>query len=235
MMNIAKIIRWMLPVGALLASCASAGAAQLVVIEARAIALRPGAVVDDTKPLVLKQGQHVTLLSETGATLKLDGPYDKVPSTDQIERVDIKTVLAALVTQRQARTSEVGTTRGTTVVKLPEPWLIDATHNGNVCLRDGDAVVFWRPSSAKAAAFTVMPDDRSWRAQANWPAGSDQLPASADAPVHGGATYVVSIDGAESAVTVNTLPAVLTNDSMRAAWMAEKGCEAQAEALLNMQ
>jgi hypothetical protein len=80
-----------------------------------------------------------------------------------------------------------------------------------------------------------MPDDRSWRAQANWPAGSDHLPASADAPVHGGATYVVSVDGAESAVTVNTLPAVLTNDSMRAAWMAEKGCEAQAEALLNMQ
>jgi len=234
-MNIARIARWMLPVGAMLASCAGAHAAQLVVIEARAVALRPGAVLDDTKPLVLKQGQHVTLLSETGATLKLDGPYDKVPSLDQIERVDIKTALAALVTQRQARTSEVGTTRGATIVKLPSPWLIDATHNGNVCLRDGDAVVFWRPSSVKAATFTVMPDDRSWRAQANWPAGSDELSASADAPVHGGATYVVSVDGAESAVTVNTLPAVLTNDSMRAAWMAEKGCEAQAEALLNMQ
>jgi hypothetical protein len=31
---------------------------------------------------------------------------------------------------------------------------------------------------------------------------------------------------------VNTVPAALTNDEMRAAWMAQKGCDRQAEALL---
>ncbi len=58
----------------LLAGAATADAATLVVVEARGIALRPGATLEDSKPLVLKQGQHVTLVSETGATLKLDGP-----------------------------------------------------------------------------------------------------------------------------------------------------------------
>jgi len=33
-------------------------------------------------------------------------------------------------------------------------------------------------------------------------------------------------------VAMNTIPAALGNDEMRAAWMVQKGCEAQAEALL---
>ena len=57
----------------------ASGAATLVVAEARGIALKPGATLDSTKPLALKQGQHVTLISETGSTLKLDGPYNQPP------------------------------------------------------------------------------------------------------------------------------------------------------------
>src|ERR1700761_1704485 len=64
--------------GILVAS--QAQAAVLVVAEARGIALKPGDTLDSAKPLTLKQGQHVTLVSETGATLKLDGPYDRPPT-----------------------------------------------------------------------------------------------------------------------------------------------------------
>jgi hypothetical protein len=49
--------------------------------------------------------------------------------------------------------------------------------------------------------------------------------------VHGGATYFVKFAGTESAVRLNVVPAALANDAMRVAWMANKGCEAQAEAL----
>jgi hypothetical protein len=65
----------LMSVALLAGACATAKAADLVVIEARRIALRPGQTVDSTKPLVLKQGEHVTLISPTGATIKLDGPY----------------------------------------------------------------------------------------------------------------------------------------------------------------
>ena len=51
-------------------------------------------------------------------------------------------------------------------------------------------------------------------------------------PVHGGAAYVVNYAGTEYALAMNAIPAALGNDQMRAAWMVQKGCEAQAEALL---
>ena len=103
--------------------------------------------LDSTKPLTLQQGQHVTLISDTGATLKLDGPYNRSRRRAAGSGVDLTQTMAALVTQRQARAGEFGVTRGTTLAELPDPWLIDATHSGNVCLREKDNPVFWRPDS----------------------------------------------------------------------------------------
>src|SRR5476651_46364 len=115
----------------------SASAAVLVVAEARGIALKPGATLDSTKNLTLKQGQHVTLISETGATLKLDGPYDRPPvAAGGGAGVGLNQTLAALVTQRQARAGEFGVTRGTVLADLPEPWVLD--HPQRQCLRDGN-------------------------------------------------------------------------------------------------
>jgi hypothetical protein len=214
----------------------AAQAANVIVVEARGVALKPGQTLDDTKPLMLKEGQHVTLISPNGATFKLDGPYNKPPAADQNAGVPIGTRLAALVTQNTARTGEVGTTRGTTpLAKLPDPWLFDISRNGTVCLREGAMPVFWRPDASKPATLTVMPGDRSWKAEAKWPAGTDRIMVATNVPIHGDATYLVSLDNAQAALTVSDVPAVLNNDSMRAAWMAEKGCDAQAEALLRPQ
>ena len=220
----------LLPV--LLLATSAADAATLVVVEARGIALNPGATLDAQKPLLLKQGQHVTLISETGSTLKIDGPYNQPPTASGSSGVDLSSTLGALVTQRQSRSGEFGTTRGTVLAALPDPWLIDATHSGNGCLREGQTPVFWRPDTKNAAAIMVAPVDRSWKAQAHWPAGQERLSITTDVPMHGGETYIVDFGEAESAITMTLVPAALANDAMRAAWMADKGCEAQAEALL---
>jgi hypothetical protein len=211
---------------------AAAGAADLVVIEARGIALRPGQTLDSTKPLVLKQGQHVTLISPAGATIKLDGPHERAPDADQGRAVPVANALGLLVTQRQTRVGEVGTTRGNAPNVLPDPWVLDASRAGTVCLREGTEAMFWRPDSSKDGELAVAPSDRSWNAQAHWPAGVDRIMVKAPVLVHGGATYLVTLNGAQSAMKVENVPPILSNDSMRAAWLAEKGCEAQAEALL---
>ena len=52
----------------------AAAAASLVIVEARGINLKLGTTLDAATPLLLRQGQHVTLITETGSTLKLDGP-----------------------------------------------------------------------------------------------------------------------------------------------------------------
>jgi hypothetical protein len=216
----------------LIGACASAKAADLVVIEARRINLRPGQTLDSTKPLVLKEGEHVTLISPAGATIKLDGPYNKAPDADQGKAVPVANTLALLVAQRQARVGEVGTTRGTALNVLPDPWVLDASRAGTVCLREGSEAMLWRPDSARDGELTVAPADRSWKAEAHWPAGADRIMVQAPVLIHGGATYLVTLNGVQSALRVENVPPILSNDPMRAAWLAGKGCEAQAEALL---
>jgi hypothetical protein len=214
-------------------ACGAADAAQLVVVEARGIALKPGALVDSTKVLDLKQGQHVTLISDSGATISLDGPYSKPPAAGSGQGVTLAATLKGLATEQQARLGEVGTTRGaTTAPPLPDAWVIDATRAGSVCLLEGHKPVFWRPLDNQSAALVITPADRSWRAETNWVAGLDRLSPNEMVAVHGEAAYFVSLGGVESAITVNTVPAALSSDEMRAAWMARKGCDRQAEALL---
>lgn len=211
---------------------AAAMAMDLVVLESRGTNLRPGQVVNSAQPLPLKQGQHVTLISPTGVTLKLDGPYDKAPGNDQGRGTPVASALSMLVTQRQARLGEVGTTRGAAPSTLPDPWVLDASRAGTVCLRDGSEAVLWRPDSLREATLSVAPADHSWKTDAHWPAGSDRIKVAAPAVIHGGEIYLVSLNGAQSAMKVEAVPANLANDSVRAAWLADKDCEAQARALL---
>ena len=210
----------------------AAQAVNLVVMEARGIALKVGQNIDSTKPLMLKQGQHVTLVTPAGATMKLDGPYDRAPDADNGQGVAVNTVLAALVTQRSARIGEVGTTRGQAPNVLPDPWVLDVSRPGTVCLQEGGTAVLWRPDARGEADVSVAPSDRSWRAEARWPAGTDRITITTVVPIRGGASYFVTLNGTQSAIAVAAVPAVLDNDSMRAAWLADKGCESQAEALL---
>jgi hypothetical protein len=82
------------------------------------------------------------------------------------------------------------------------------------------------------ANLAVMPADRSWRADTNWPAGADRITTSAQVPIRAGATYLLNLNGAQASLTVTAVPAALTSDDARVSWMAQKGCLSQAEALL---
>jgi hypothetical protein len=211
---------------------AVAMAQDLVVLESRGTNLHPGQTVNSAQPLSLKQGQHVTLISPTGVTLKLDGPYAKAPGNDQGRGTPVASALSMLVTQRHARLGEVGTTRGAAPSTLPDPWLLDASRAGTVCLRDGSEAVLWRPDALREAALSIAPADHSWKTEARWPAGADRIKVAAPAVIHGGEIYLVSINGTQTAMKVEGVPANLANDAVRAAWLAGKDCEAQARALL---
>jgi hypothetical protein len=212
-------------------AASAAQAATLVVVEARGVNLKPGATLDSNQTLNLKQGQHLTLISDTGSTLKLDGPYSRPPAATGTAGVSLQNSLGALVTQRLARSGEFGTTRGQVLAALPDPWLVDVTHSGSACIQENREPIFWRPDAAAAATLSVAPSDRSWKADSGWPAGRDRISITTDVPMRVGQTYIVTFNGSDYAVALTLVPSVLANDAMRAAWMADKGCEAQAEAL----
>jgi hypothetical protein len=217
----------------LLAPGMAARAEDMIVVAARGIGLHPGEKIDAGRPLVLAEGQHVTLIAINGVTLKLDGPYDKAPSAAG-GGTNVAAALGAFLTQQNDRTTEAGVTRaGVGAATLPRPWVLDISRTGNVCLAEGQPAVFWRPSNVKEATLKMAPADRTWRAEATWPQGASELTAASDVPVHGNAVYFVALDnGEESAITINPVPAGLDNDSVVAAWLVNQGCDAQAEALL---
>lgn len=209
-------------------------AADLVVVESRGIDLKPGTQIDGEKPLVLKDGQVVTLISPSGEIIKLHGPTNAAPApASGGSSVDVKGALKTLVTQELADNSELGVVRGAVDDPVPpEPWLVDVTHDGTRCLPTNSPIVFWRPGGGGSAPITIAPYDRSWLVRADWRAGSDRLPIASTVPLRTRSTYVVRVGKKEAAITLNMIPAAVSNDAMRAAWMIEVGCVSQVKSLL---
>jgi hypothetical protein len=163
----------------------------------------------------------------------LRGPFSG-PLAPKVDAVpDSKQALAALLVNRDARTKSVGVVRaGTASVKTPEPELIDITRGGPRCLREGDKPLLWRPNKSTEQKFVIYPGDRSWRADFVWEIGQDRMQMPDLSKFDGMTTLLVNIDQQEFVITLTTVPTSITNDFIRAAWMLEKGCVQQADALL---
>ena len=219
-----------LAVGAALL-CTQASAAELVVVEARGLTLKPGQTVDETQKITLQKGDELTLVDESGAVIKLRGPYDGPPTAGTSSGVDVSNVVAALSTG--GTQAAMGVVRAKVEnVTLPDPWVIDVTHSGKACIRPGTSVVFWREQSAGPTKLRIMPVDRTWRAEAEWPAGTSELTAPTMFPITDRQTYVFDLGGQTATVTLVHVPASLGTDRMRAAWMLQKNCLNQTKALI---
>ena len=215
----------------ILGTATAAVAAELVVVEVRGgVSLKQGDTVDDAQPIKLQDGQMVTLVAEDGSILTLRGPYDQAPTGGK-GGVDVASALGALTTGKAQNVAGV-VRSANTEIRLPDPWLVDVSHPGVACLRAGEQPVLWRQSDAGNGTLTMMPADRSWRAQAPWPVGSPTLQTPNTFPIKDGRTYLADFGGKPIAVTLTQIPPKVTSPRMQAAWMLEKGCVAQAEALL---
>ncbi len=220
---------------ALVVAGGAAHATELIVVESHGLRLTPGEPVDGSKPLTLLDGQQVTLLASNGQIIRLEGPFNAAPDSQaKGGGTDVRSAVAALVTERQARTSEVGVVRGEADVKLPNPWVVDVTHPGTSCVEVGKPVVLWRSSDLSDTQVSIAPADRSWSVSGHWPGGADQLSMPANLPLRDLKSYVINVGGKLAPVTLRIIPASVTNDAMRAGWMSEVGCDNQASALLAM-
>jgi hypothetical protein len=221
---------------AALFAVAPAQAVDVFVVDAKGIELAPGKVLDGSKPLVLAVGQKVTLVTADGRTLKLKGPSEAPPSPEaEAAQADVAKALKGLVATRVADTSSAGVIRsGGEQPAVPTPWLVEIRHAGTRCALDGDPLVLWRgPGPATEVELEIGPTDRSWRAHAVWPAGSDRLQLPPSLPLRGGHAYVVTLDHVPVTITVHTLPNSVGSDAARAAWLLDTGCTGQAAALIS--
>ena len=213
----------------------AASASELVVVSTHGLRLTPGQTVDGGQPIKLEDGQQVTYLAADGQVIEIDGPFDGTPDS-QVKggSGDAASAVTALLTEHQARTSEVGVVRGDNEVKLPDPWVVDVTHPGTSCVIPGHSVVLWRSEDLSETQVSIAPADRSWSVSGDWPASADRLAMPDSLPLRDRTSYVINVGGKLAPVTVRVIPASVSNDVMRASWMAEVGCDSQANALLAM-
>lgn len=211
----------------------NAGASTLIVIDSRAAGLKVGQKIDSGQPITLKEGERVTVIGPDGKTLTLRGKFAGLPLGHAATATDPRRALAALISTRNARTSSVGVVRGATAAApLPQPWLIDITHSGERCVKVGERPIWWRPDGAAAQKFTILPVDRSWRADFDWKAGQDIMGVPPLAKFDTQTIFLIRMGDQEFPVSLNMVPADLDNDFILASWMLEKGCIQQADALL---
>lgn len=216
-----------------LAALPAAAKIDMVVMEARGVKLQQGQVIDGSVNLTLNEGQQVSLMLQDGQVIKVKGPYDKAPAPGNGATADVKTALLSLVAQESQR-ERAGVIRGGPgLIVPPEPWVIDVSSGGLRCLQADSTITLWRPDASSSVAAEVAPNDRSWKANVTWEKGSDRLPLGHNVPVRRRTNYVVRIDGKDVTITLVSLPAALSNDAMRAAFMMENGCDAQAKALFS--
>jgi hypothetical protein len=210
-----------------------ARAADFVVVEAEGLNLNPGQSVDGAKAMSLEDGQTVTLLSAGGQIVKLAGPYNGAPDSGmkRTDSTDMQQAMAALISERKARTSEVGIVRGKEVI-LPDPWVVDVTNPGTSCIEAGKPVVLWRSAPLNETSVIFTPKDQSWTMKGTWPASADRITLPATMPLRDQTDYVVALGERLEPVTVRLIPKTINNDVMRASYMIEVGCDNQVNALV---
>ncbi|MFM7760037.1 MAG: hypothetical protein ACKO6R_04115 [Burkholderiaceae bacterium] len=216
--------------------CSSVARAQFVVMDARGVAFKAGDKIAVGTNITLKEGERLSVIGADGKSVTLRGPYGgALAAAGGGAAQDPKQALNALVASRDARVKSVGVVRsGAANVKTPDAESIDITRAGARCLIEGRPPVFWRPDSSAQQAFVVFPADRSWRADFVWEAGQDRLTFPDLSKFEGLTTLLVNIDQQEFAISFSLVPATLESEFVRAAWMLEKGCVQQADALLRL-
>ena len=207
----------------------------LIVMEARGVSLKAGAQIDGDQILTLKEGERLTLIRSDGTVLTLRGPFSKTPAPASAVASDPKQALAALINTRAARTSSVGVIRaGEEVMPLPEPWLVDLSRSGMRCMIEDQTVTFWRPDASQEIRFTLVPSDRSYKADFVWPRGSARLAASKLEFKNEFNFFTIQQTDQEFALQLMKLPKAIAEGDrvILIAWLLEKGCTQQADALL---
>jgi hypothetical protein len=216
--------------------CVAAGvqAADLVVIQSTDASLSPGHVIDSAEPFVVAAGAQVTLVSQSGETITLDGPHDgPVGTGDDSGDGGLVGALAALISQdAEDDTGSLGAFRALDMPEPHDPWALNLLQPGIHCLAAGLAPELWLPSLMPWSDVAIARSNEEWFEIA-WPAGAETQPWPDGLPLEDGARYAARVgDMSQVEVKLRVIPEAEATPAHQVVWMAENECEGQARKLL---
>lgn len=213
--------------------------ADLVVIASGDSSVAVGTKIDGSKPISIPAGASLVLVSSTGRTIRLAGPYDGAPDPSATGADDgLVDSLSQLIKEEGGSSTTLAVFRGgpdKTPIGRPDIWGIDIAREGRYCLRpDRPAMLWWYAARPGAVVKLSSSGDESGGARIRWPQ-SKKYTAWPDAlALSDGATYVARFRSGDTGTPLTTvLMPALDTDAHRAAWMAEHGCARQALGVLD--
>ena len=129
----------------------------MVVVASSAPGIQPGRVVESGARLEVPAGATVTLISQSGKSVILKGPFAGPPGRDEGASGDAGVVssLPRLFSGSGAETSGLGVMRSSRAKGPPEPWLIDVSHSGDHCVCSPRRAAFWRRTDRTKTALSL--------------------------------------------------------------------------------
>lgn len=206
-------------------------AAELVVISSNSPSYTPGSILDGSSETILAKGETLTLVTQQGKILKLQGPYQGKPHpVTGDSKNSLLESLSKIVTESEEAAALAVFRRAN---KKRGPWSIRVNKNGTYCLVDQTSTTLWRPKplSSSNLEITHVADDIS--VNVNWEEGQETLSWPANLQLEDNVLYKLSIqDQIPTEILVRVLPSDMKLDAYRIIWMSEAGCTKQTRALL---
>ncbi len=235
------MIRWHTALIFLLAGLLSsyaAAAKELFVMTSTVDGLEEGAMIDGAEPLDVPAGATVTLVSDSGRVITLEGPFSGPPAPEKSGPAEtgLFDALGQLF-EGDAGGGQAGVYRalGDGAGRQPtDPWVIDVSRWGRYCVASGRTPVLWRPSVDQDGVVRIKNGRTGARASARWKRGEATTAWPADMPAEDGVTYLVRLQGNLTArkITIHMVPADIDRPAAQVVWMARRGCMSQAKRLL---
>jgi len=217
-----------------------ADAAEHVVLESNAVRYAAGSLLDAALPIVLERGEFVLLTTEDARFLRIAGPHNGPAEGDAPNESALRRALALLVAKERTQVGGVGGVRGgdedeAAEDSRAEPWLVHAERNGDQCVLRGADVALWRERGDGGAQWEIATAGSDRAATFSFGAGERRAAWPAALTPQDNEIYLVRPAAAQRSVAIRLHvlePSVAANSLAAAAWLAAKGCTAQARLLL---
>lgn len=219
--------------------------ASYVVLASTAPDFTVGQLVEDSATLEVPQGASLTLIDPVGQIRVLQGPFLgrlRIDPEDQSEPSFIND-LASIIAQADATDVSLGMGRSTLAPEV-SPWLVamDDSLPGDLCVSPEGQLVFHRGNADREGrdSISFAAADGTGEAVVTWGEGDDLLRWPEALPLVDGAVYLLApgvrgataVSEAAMPVTLHLTPPDLGTDAHVAVWLAQTGCELQAEAMV---
>lgn len=199
--------------------------------------IKEGQTIDAGAPITLPPAASIRLLSATGQTVSLDGPFSgqvAVPSSGGATGDgQVIARLAKFLSERRIATNALGATRSGVIApharEPADPWQIVVDESGVQCGRPSH-VQLWRKNASAEVKVRISSAGVD-AVRTAWPRGQNALPLPAQFAVDQ-STFQAVLGDRVTMISLRLAPANLSNPAEIADWMVRVDCRRQASRFL---